>query len=333
MEPTSTDIGARLQHAREQRGLTLRDIANVTKISMTALRAIEQNDFARLPGGLFRRAYIRAFAAEVGLNADALAREYRATFEAGAPSNPALQPEEVGNARFRVVRRVAVVSAIGIGLLIGGLLISNPGQNRRLPLAEDSTPNVGDDPGFPERATSGDVTNGEDDVAVADARVAGAEQPALQLDLRATRTCWVSAVADGERVAYRLMQADERAVVEAQDSITLRLGDASAINYSINGTAGRRLGGPGEVIEVRFTLDNVDRYADPGSALHSTGEASRVRPDPRRRGLEANYPRGVTSRLLVSGCSDGARLPCANPMDARDQANDQRSQRIRTGVC
>jgi cytoskeletal protein RodZ len=283
MEPASTDIGSRLQYAREQRGLTLRDIANVTKISMTALRAIEQNDFARLPGGLFRRAYIRAFAAEVGLNADALAREYRATFEADAPSNPAPQPEEVGDAHSRVVRRVTAVSAIGIGLLIGCLLISNPAQNPQVPLTEESTLNDGDDPGFPERATPVDVTDSQDEVAVADAKVVAADQPSLQLDIRATRTCWVSAVADGERVAYHLMQTGERAVVEAPKSITLRLGDASAIDYSINGTTGRRLGGPGEVITIRFTPENVDQYADPGSELPREGEASRVGPDSRRR--------------------------------------------------
>jgi cytoskeletal protein RodZ len=287
MEPTSTDIGGRLQHAREQRGLTLRDVANVTKISMIALRAIEQNDFARLPGGLFRRAYIRAFAAEVGLNADALAREYRATFEADAPSSLAPRPEEVADARSRVAQRVAGVSAIGIGLLIGGLLISNPAQNPHVPLAGESTRNDGDDPGFPVGAAP--VTDDEDDEAVAEAKVVAADPPSLQLDIRATRTCWVSAVADGERVAYRLMQAGERAVVEARNSITLRIGDASAIDYSINGTTGRRLGGPGEAITVRFTTEEVDRYADPVSTVPGDGEALRVPPDSRRRGLETNH--------------------------------------------
>jgi hypothetical protein len=138
-------------------------------------------------------------------------------------------------------------------------------------------------------------------VALADATLVAADQPPLQLAIRATRTCWVSAVADGERVAYRLMQAGERAVVDARDSITLRLGDASAIDYSINGTTGRRLGGPGQVITVRFTPENADRYTDPGSALPDEGEASRMRPGPLRGDLETNRRRRVTSRLLVGG--------------------------------
>lgn len=53
----TTDIGSRLRQFREERALTLRDIATTTKISLTALAAIEHNDFGRLPGGVFRRAY------------------------------------------------------------------------------------------------------------------------------------------------------------------------------------------------------------------------------------------------------------------------------------
>jgi cytoskeletal protein RodZ len=66
MDQTAIDIGSRLRQAREQRGLTLRDIAATTKISVLALVAIEQNAFDRLPGGVFRRGYVKAFAAEVG---------------------------------------------------------------------------------------------------------------------------------------------------------------------------------------------------------------------------------------------------------------------------
>jgi DNA-binding XRE family transcriptional regulator len=43
MDQMATDIGSRLRQARERRGLTLRDIATTTKISMTALAAIEDN--------------------------------------------------------------------------------------------------------------------------------------------------------------------------------------------------------------------------------------------------------------------------------------------------
>ncbi len=75
------DIGARLRHAREQRGLSLRDLANRTKLTITALRAMERNDFGALPGGLFPKAYIRMLAGELGLDARELARDYVEQFE------------------------------------------------------------------------------------------------------------------------------------------------------------------------------------------------------------------------------------------------------------
>lgn len=85
MDEPTPDIGSRLRHAREQRGLTLHDVAETTKISTRALMAIERNDFASLPGGLFRRAYVRTFAAAVGLNPAAIAADYPAMFDADRP--------------------------------------------------------------------------------------------------------------------------------------------------------------------------------------------------------------------------------------------------------
>ena len=50
--------------------MTLRQIATSTKISMVALEALERDDFSRLPGGIFSRAFVRAYALEVGLEPD-----------------------------------------------------------------------------------------------------------------------------------------------------------------------------------------------------------------------------------------------------------------------
>ena len=56
------DVGAMLREARERRGLSLRQIANSTKIAMMTLEALERNDIARLPGGIFSRSFVRAYA-------------------------------------------------------------------------------------------------------------------------------------------------------------------------------------------------------------------------------------------------------------------------------
>ena len=59
-------------------GVSLREIAPATKISVTALEALERNDFARLPGGIFSRSFVRAYATAVGLDPDETVHEFLA---------------------------------------------------------------------------------------------------------------------------------------------------------------------------------------------------------------------------------------------------------------
>ena len=77
---TPGDFGSRLREARERRGITLRQIANATKISVGVLDALERNDISRLPGGIFGRAFVRSYAVEVGLNPETTIRDFMATF-------------------------------------------------------------------------------------------------------------------------------------------------------------------------------------------------------------------------------------------------------------
>src|ERR1051325_8286143 len=74
------DFGARMRHAREQRGVSLRQIANATKITVSALEALERNDISRLPGGIFTRAFVRSYASEVGLDPEETIRDFIAQF-------------------------------------------------------------------------------------------------------------------------------------------------------------------------------------------------------------------------------------------------------------
>ena len=74
------DFGAKLRGARERRGVSLRQIAETTKISVAALEALERNDPSRLPGGIFSRAFVRSYAAEVGLDPEATVREFLERF-------------------------------------------------------------------------------------------------------------------------------------------------------------------------------------------------------------------------------------------------------------
>jgi cytoskeletal protein RodZ len=79
-ERSVPDFGLRMKRAREERGVSLRHIAEVTKISVSALEALERNDISRLPGGIFVRAFVRSYAVEIGLDPEQTVREFLARF-------------------------------------------------------------------------------------------------------------------------------------------------------------------------------------------------------------------------------------------------------------
>src|SRR5262245_743874 len=74
------DFGSRMRQVREQRGISLRQIAEATKISVSALEALERNDISRLPGGIFSRAFVRSYAAEIGVDPEQTVREFLSQF-------------------------------------------------------------------------------------------------------------------------------------------------------------------------------------------------------------------------------------------------------------
>ena len=80
----SNDFGGRMKRLREERGIALRDIAETTKISVSALEALERNDVSRLPGGIFSRGFVRAYAEQIGADPERTVSEFLARF----PSDP-----------------------------------------------------------------------------------------------------------------------------------------------------------------------------------------------------------------------------------------------------
>lgn len=75
----SQSIGEKLRLAREARGIALREISEQTRISIRYLEAIEGDDYKRLPGGIFNRSFIRAYAKFVGFDEHAALEDYSRT--------------------------------------------------------------------------------------------------------------------------------------------------------------------------------------------------------------------------------------------------------------
>ena len=65
-----------LRGYRQRRGVTLEDISDRTKISPMYLRAIEEENYSDLPGGVFDVNYIRQYAEQIGFDASSLLRRY-----------------------------------------------------------------------------------------------------------------------------------------------------------------------------------------------------------------------------------------------------------------
>lgn len=117
------DLGARLKEAREAKGVALRDIATATKISVVTLEALERNDFARLPGGIFSRAFVRAYALAVGLEPEGAVNEFLAEFtryerdKERAIKRPDITPDDREflnrqNRALRTFRTLLIVAAL-----------------------------------------------------------------------------------------------------------------------------------------------------------------------------------------------------------------------------
>jgi cytoskeleton protein RodZ len=80
----AASIGEQLRLAREEQHIPLREVSDQTRISVHYLEAIEANEFRRLPGGIFNRSFVKAYARYVGVDEkDAVESYLRFMREAG----------------------------------------------------------------------------------------------------------------------------------------------------------------------------------------------------------------------------------------------------------
>jgi cytoskeletal protein RodZ len=113
VQSPSSGLGRQLQRARESRGLTIAEVAAATKISERALQAMECERFDLLPGGIFRRHYVRAYAEAVGLHGPTCVGAYLEQFE---PLDPTGGQESADWLRPGLAIVMATVLAAILGL-------------------------------------------------------------------------------------------------------------------------------------------------------------------------------------------------------------------------
>lgn len=91
-------FGETLKRERELRQISLREIAEATKINLRYLEALERDDFRHLPGGVFNKGFVRAFAQFIGIDADAMVTAYldeERSQEARSPRPPGAPAEAI----------------------------------------------------------------------------------------------------------------------------------------------------------------------------------------------------------------------------------------------
>ena len=113
---TPTDVGSRLRAAREAKQLSVHAIAKTTKIPVGALEALEENDVARLPGGIFSRGFVRSYAAAVGLNPEQTLRDFVAQLPAHETATGAASDDRPHG--YHQSTRQRRVAGLGLGVLL-----------------------------------------------------------------------------------------------------------------------------------------------------------------------------------------------------------------------
>jgi cytoskeleton protein RodZ len=259
--PTRT-VGARLREAREKRGVSLRQIANSTRISVMSLEALERSDLSRLPGGIFTRAFIRAYAQEVGLDPDRTIQDFIAELPPEAATATA-HPAAIEDGEKLDSDRKAVATALRLALvslpIIGAVIYYGTHRTPLAPTTESHAP-VADLPVEPQRPAEAVALAPE---AVTPMPAAAPQTSGISMAIAPTATCWVSLNADGEQVFSGLMNPGDKRTVTAKEQIALNVGDAGAFAYTLNGRPGKALGAPGEVISTRITLANIQEFLTP----------------------------------------------------------------------
>jgi cytoskeletal protein RodZ len=252
------EFGLHLKQARENRGMSLRQIAGATKISTVALEALERGDFSRLPGGIFSRAFVRAYAIEVGLDPDETVMKYaelsdaiaNASMRAPAPleisddDRAFLERQRQAGVWLRVIAAAIVVAIVGT---VAWWMTSRGKKTAADTTVEEQVtkpaPPVSAPPPAPAAAST--------------AAPAPQQTRAIVIGIRAEETSWVQVTADGRSVLSRNLSAGESTTILADRDVALQFGNAGAISWTVNGRAAKPLGSLGEVKRATVTKDNV----------------------------------------------------------------------------
>jgi cytoskeleton protein RodZ len=287
-------FGRILEQTRRERGLSLDEVEQATKIRKRYLTGLEREDFAMLPDAVYARGFLKTYANYLGLDGEALSRQLRSRrkprrergINYNAPSSdferPLITPGGVAGTEKRRVSTSAVltliVALLALAAVIGTLYFVGRGvqitraENAPTAATGEKTPedarqdpqNVTDD-GAPEpelvNRTEGAAGEGQDAAAQAE-ELSAAEQsaPADTLLVSVTvqdRPAWLLVRSDGVLAYEETAAPGFTQTFEANRQLSITSGDAGAVTVEVNGQDAGPIGGVGEVVTKSFTLKSA----------------------------------------------------------------------------
>jgi cytoskeleton protein RodZ len=256
-------FGERMRREREMRGIKLEDITESTKISRRNLLALEEEHFDRLPGGIFNKGFVRAYARFLGLDEEEAVQDFMAAsadYEQPAALQPPgsetsvvkppVIPSEASEKRKQLVWTLAALVVLAGGA--AGWYSLNPGKRFSL---------------SPSSASTAPVAAPEQSAVVAQTPPATAVPPELAprvgpggvtqrpvvLAIRANQQTWVSVMVDGKQHLDQVLAPGFAQTVHARERIVLRTGNAGGLEVSYNGEPHAPVGKEGQVRTVTYT--------------------------------------------------------------------------------
>jgi len=279
-------LGERLRAIRDEKNLSLDDVANATKINKNILVALENDQYELLPPKVFVKGFLRSYARYVGMEVDELWDLYE---KACGSKTPAEIPKksEIKQKKFRPGPFIFLL--ILFGLLLVGLLpyfYRLQGNNETLvpPASRESKPKPSlnvqpplDKTRSPEEAVSPAEKASPEGEEHPDLReklpstasylseqkgltlpqIPSPAPPPLPIQIKATcyATTWIGYVIDNGQTSQTFLYPGDEFSWEAKEKIELKIGNAGGIKITINGIALKPLGKSGEVVRVVFTKE------------------------------------------------------------------------------
>lgn len=269
-------FGENLKREREMRGITLEEISAATKISVRFLKSIETEEFSALPGGIFRRSFVRAYARYLGLDEDPLVEEY----QLAAKTRPEIDlshfsPPRIHSRPERPTRHKLWPAIIIATLLVVGLALWRH-SHRSLPVpqrAKISTARNATTSATPSHPEAKDSSSQSADskparggvLATSAAVVPEVPNPPpvtdtdgkLVLQVAANERSWLAIEADGKAVMQGTMEPNTVKTFKAKASFDVLAGNAQGVTLTLNGQTQKTLGREGEVKQVHLTWDSL----------------------------------------------------------------------------